>query len=327
MSSQKPVSDGRPVFARAARLLGKWLGIELAPVGHIERIISLLGGMIAIYCLIALEKGLLGATGATLLIASMGASAVLLFAVPHGALSQLWAVLVGHGVSAVVEVASSRFIADQSIAAAVAVGGTIGAMHYLRAIHPPGGATALTAVVGGPDVHALGFGFVVTPVLVNAAIMVAFAVLLNAAFEWRRYPAALRQAKLPAHPAAAPRITHADFVTALRRMGTFMDIAEADFMKLEALTQEAASDRSMRAEDIGLGRTYSNDALGAEWSIRTIVDEGPGPDGGTVIWRSVTGKGRNETGVSSRREFAAWARHEVERSDSTWVRKSVEGDE
>ncbi|MFX8373896.1 HPP family protein, partial [Acinetobacter baumannii] len=80
---------------------------------------------------------------------SMGASAVLLYAVPHGALSQPWAVLAGHAVSAVAGVAAARNISDPALAAAVAVGTAILAMHYLRAIHPPGGATALTAVVGG----------------------------------------------------------------------------------------------------------------------------------------------------------------------------------
>ena len=161
-------------------LAKKILTAENAPVSHTERAVSIAGGIAAIYLLIGLERGILGETGAAMLVASMGASAVLLFAVPHGALSQPWAVVVGHAVSALTGV----------IPSAVAVGLSNGAMHYLRAIHTPGGATALTAVIGGPAVTALGYGFIITPMLVNAIAMVALAVAINAAFTWRRYPAA-----------------------------------------------------------------------------------------------------------------------------------------
>ena len=140
--------------AAAARRL---LGIELVPVSHAERVISAIGGIVAIYVLILVERTLLGEAGAALIVASMGASAVRSFAVPHGALSQPWAVLVGHTVSAVVGVTCAKFLPDVTLASAVAVGLSIGAMHYLRAIHPPGGATALTAVIGGSQVHALGY--------------------------------------------------------------------------------------------------------------------------------------------------------------------------
>jgi len=121
----------------------------------------------------------------------MGASAVLLFAVPHGPLSQPWPVLGGHFVSALVGVACTKAIAQPMLAAPVAVGLAIGSMHYLRCIHPPGGATALSAVVGGEPVHQLGFHFVLTPVLWNAAVILLVALLFNYPFTWRRYPLAL----------------------------------------------------------------------------------------------------------------------------------------
>jgi CBS-domain-containing membrane protein len=64
-------------------------------------------------------------------------------------------------------------------------------MHYLRCIHPPSGATALTAVIGGPTVHALGYQYLVTLVLVNVVIILLIAVLVNCPFPWRRYPTPL----------------------------------------------------------------------------------------------------------------------------------------
>lgn len=77
------------------------------------------------------------------------------------------------------------------MAAALAVGTAIGVMQVLRCVHPPGGATALSAVVGGPGVHALGLQYVVTPVLLNAAVIVVVAVLFNGLLAGKRYPAHL----------------------------------------------------------------------------------------------------------------------------------------
>jgi CBS-domain-containing membrane protein len=296
-------------------------GIELAPVSHAERIISGVGGFVAIVVIFLLEHDLIGEVGAAIMVASMGASAVLLFAVPHGALSQPWAVLVGHVVSALIGVACTKLCGDTMVAAALAVGLAITAMHYLRAIHPPGGATALTAVIGGPQVHALGFSFVVTPVLINALIIVAVAVGVNALFSWRRYPVGLARAmRAPVtdHAAKSERVTHSDFVSALASIGTFVDISEEEFVRLRMLMRDAAAARRLKAEDIRLGAYYSNGAFGPEWAVRRVVDAAPGVQG-DVIWRVVAGKDRNASGASTRQAMADWAAHEVERLESTWV--------
>jgi len=138
-----------------------------------------------------ISQAQLGAAGSVGLVASMGASAVLLFAVPHGPLSQPWAVFAGHLVSALIGVACSRAIDDPALAGPLAVGLAIGAMHYLRCIHPPGGATALSAVLGGETVQQLGYWFVLTPVLLNALTLLAIALVFNYPFPWRRYPRVL----------------------------------------------------------------------------------------------------------------------------------------
>lgn len=231
----------------AATPFGRLAGIELSPVTHTERLVSMTGGFLAILLLILTEQHLLGETGAAMLIASMGASAVLLFAVPHGALSQPWAVVVGHVASAFVGVTCAWLVPNPMLAAALAVGVAIGLMHYLRAIHPPGGATALRAVVGGAQVHKLGYSFVLTPVLINALLMVVAAVALNMAFAWRRYPAALAPAaaKRP-HPSTEDLLSHADFIAALQRIGTFVDISEDEFRTLRKLMREAETARGSR---------------------------------------------------------------------------------
>lgn len=222
----------------AATPVGRLAGIELSPVTHTERLVSMTGGFAAILLLIMTEQHLLGETGAGMLIASMGASAVLLFAVPHGALSQPWAVVIGHVASAFVGVTVAKLVPNPMLAAAFAVGIAIGLMHYLRAIHPPGGATALTAVIGGAQVHDLGYTFVLTPVLINALLMVVAAVVINMAFAWRRYPAALAPASAKRKPSPDQELSHADFIAALKRIGTFVDISEDEFTLLRKLMRE-----------------------------------------------------------------------------------------
>ncbi len=308
-------------WAGSLAAIRRYLGIELAPVSHLERAVCTAGGIIGIFVLMASEREFLGETGAAWVVASMGSSAVLLYAVPHGALSQPWAVIVGHVVSALVGVTCAKLVPDLTLAAGLAVGLAIGAMHYLRAIHPPGGATAMTAVVAGSQVHDLGYQFVLTPVLANSAIMVAIAIAFNAAFHWRRYPAALGKSRTAsgASGGAAQQISHADFMSALQRIGTFIDIDEDDFLRLQQLTQEAADSRRIKVESIRLGGYYSNGAFGADWAVRMIVDEDASGNG-DVIWRCVAGRDRNKTGHCSRPDFQSWAAYEVVRSESAWVR-------
>ncbi|NOR41226.1 MAG: hypothetical protein GQ537_08455, partial [Gammaproteobacteria bacterium] len=106
----------------------KLFGIELAPVSHDERIVSAIGGFIAILSIFVASSWFVGSAGAGILVASMGASAVLLFAVPHGQLSQPWAVLGGHVISAIIGVTCAQVIGNEILAASAAVGIAIGAM-------------------------------------------------------------------------------------------------------------------------------------------------------------------------------------------------------
>ncbi|OYW31439.1 MAG: hypothetical protein B7Z47_01120 [Chthoniobacter sp. 12-60-6] len=213
----------------------RWLGIELIEVSVTEKTVSTLGGGLAILVLTAISTWALPAGGAACLITSMGASAVLLFGVPHGQLSQPWPVIAGHGISALIGVACAQLIDQPAIAAACAVGIAIGAMQQLKCIHPPGGATAFTAVMGGSAIHDLGFGFVLFPVLTNAVVMVLLAVLINYAFHWRRYPNAFHRVvhhPLPGSPPDDSLPTHEDIIAAIRSRDSFVDISEDELIEL-----------------------------------------------------------------------------------------------
>ena len=121
------------------------------------------------------------------LIAPMGASAVLLFAAPASPLAQPWSILVGNGVSALMGVLSASLVPDMAIASALAVMLAIAAMFLTRSLHPPGGAVALTAVIGGEGIRALGVGYVLLPVLLNSLLLLSLGLLYNRALG-RRYP-------------------------------------------------------------------------------------------------------------------------------------------
>ena len=219
----------------------RWLGVELDEVSAKERVVSALGGAVAILLLMYFTGTVLDLDGASMVVASMGASAVLLFAVPHGQLSQPWPVIGGHVVSALIGVTTQRMVGSVELAAAIAVGTAIGVMHVLRCIHPPGGATALVAVIGGANVHELGYGFVLRPVLLNAAVMVVLGVAFNSMFAWRRYPvAAIGRRKVP----GAMDPTHADIVTALRSIDSFIDVDEQDIVRLVNFLSKRPTDTS-----------------------------------------------------------------------------------
>lgn len=230
------------------------LGIESSPVSHAERLLSGIGGFIGIAGILLVSQGLgLGGTDQGLIVASMGASAVLLFAVPHGALSQPWPVLGGHLISAAVGVACRQGLPDHTLlAAALAVGLSIGLMHYLRCLHPPGGATALTAVIGGEAIHALGYSYLLAPIGLNLAVILGLAVLFNAPLRWRRYPVAWGRSGKPP-PAHYLALQHEDLAAALRQIDSFIDVDEDDLRTIFSLAESHARERRAQARRRAVG--------------------------------------------------------------------------
>ncbi len=200
---------------------------------HREKWLSAAGGFLGILAVLAINQQLLDLQGATMLVASMGASAVLLFAMPHGALSQPWAVFGGHLISAFIGVSCAQWLNAPLVAAPLAVGLAIGAMYYLHCLHPPGGATALVAVMGGPAVEQLGYGFIISPVLENVIVILGVAVLVNLPFPYRRYPAPLSLAQVTTGDAREKTfIAHSDLVYALSQLDSFIDVSEQDLLRI-----------------------------------------------------------------------------------------------
>ncbi|RZL11314.1 MAG: HPP family protein [Rubrivivax sp.] len=178
------------------------------------------------------------------LVAPMGASAVLLFAVPASPLAQPWSLLGGNVVSALIGVSCVKLMPVPALAAGLAVGLAIGAMLVLRCVHPPGGAVALTAVVGGPAVHQLGYGFVLMPVLLNTALLLLAALLVHR-FSGQRYPHRQQaEARPPGalHDTPTQRLgfTPDDLDVVLKRYDQVLDISRDDLEDLFRQTEMQA---------------------------------------------------------------------------------------
>lgn len=309
-------------FPRLRALL-QWLGPETNRTSHAEKWLSALGALFGVYAVLLINRDYLLLNGAMLIVASMGATAVLLFAVPHGSLSQPWSVAGGQLLSAAIGVTCQQWLPDQSITPALATGLAIGAMHYARCLHPPGGATALAAVIGGPEVHALGYGYLLTPVLSNVVVILAMAVAFNAWFPWRRYPNAWSSRGMlqPGASAAHRRggITHEDLTAALRIRNSFVDVSPAELAEIFELAL-AHAETTEHATQLALGACYSNGLIGRRWSVRRIIDEGGRPRRSMIVYKVVAGADLYQTGVCSRDEFSRWARFPVREEDGHWVR-------
>ena len=156
--------------------LWRRLGPANTPAQHREHTIGAVGALLGIGVIALIDVLATGSLAASVpLIAPMGASAVIIFCLPKSPLAQPWNVVLGNVASALAGVACARMIPDPAIAASVAIACAIAVMALLRCIHPPGGAVALTAVLGGPHIGSLGFLYAVDPVLISSAALTVVA--------------------------------------------------------------------------------------------------------------------------------------------------------
>ena len=150
---------------------------------------SWLGSFLGVAAVALLNAGLFEPRELSLLIGSFGASAVLLYGAVRSPLAQPRNLMGGHVLSAIVGVSAQLWLGGTPwLAAAVAVSVAIAVMHLTRTLHPPGGATALIAVIGGDSVHQLGYLYVLLPAALGAGVMLVIALLVNNIPKTRKYP-------------------------------------------------------------------------------------------------------------------------------------------
>lgn len=225
-----------------------WLGVDMIHVSHGERWLAGIGSVFGIAVCWGISIQFLGPASATLVIASMGAGAVLLFGVPHGALAQPWPALGGHLLSAIIGVTCAQQIDPLWLAASAAVGLSVLVMHYARCLHPPGGATALVAVIGGEDIHALGYHYVLEPVMLNALSLFCIALLFNNLIGSRRYPAAWARPNAAKPQTAASGIQPEHVRAAMKDMDLVEDISEEDLLRIIIRAEAQAARQATAAK-------------------------------------------------------------------------------
>ena len=173
------------------------------------------------------------------LVAPMAASAVLLFCVPASPLAQPWPVIGGNVVSALTGVVCAQLVPDPMFAAPLAGGLAIAMMFLLRCLHPPGGAAAMTAVLGGPAVHELGLTFAIAPVGLNTVLLVL------AALAYNRLTGAHRPHK-PAPVQPVDAIEDQDIDAALAEYGEALDVTRDDLAAIVHDAEHHAAERRAR---------------------------------------------------------------------------------
>jgi CBS domain-containing membrane protein len=247
-----------------------------------ERMRAVAGALLGLLLTAGLSMLMLGtATLPLALVAPMGASAVLLFCVPASPLAQPWSVIGGNTVAALVGVACAKAIGNPLLAAPLAGSLAILVMFLLRCLHPPSGAVALTTVLGGPAVHAAGFGFAFLPVCLNSTLIVLVALVFNN-LTGRRYPHTQQSMLQNVHatrdpvPTARVGFTKEDLDAALARYGQVLDISRDDLEAILLETEVQAYGR--RFGVVTCGAIMSKDAV-------TVSPATPLPDAWRLLRR------------------------------------------
>lgn len=170
------------------------------------------------------------------IVAPIGASAVLVFALPSSPLAQPWSVVGGNTLSALVGIACAKWIPDATLAAGVAVSLAIAVMLTLRCLHPPGGAAALLMVVAGCD----QFTYALSPVMIDSLLLVAAGVVYNNLTRrpWPHVPQ-------PRATSVTSRFSAVDLDAALAHYNQVLDVSRDDLQALLERAEASAYQRKM----------------------------------------------------------------------------------
>lgn len=260
---------GLPRLARARvrlRRLLRAVGPAMAMPSGAEPLRAGIGagfGLLACGLIVAGIGRAMGDATGMLLIAPLGATAFLVFAVPNSPLAQPWSAIVGNGVAALVAVTVLGLGLAVEPAAAIAVCGAIVAMALARAMHPPGAAVALAIVLAASIDEPPGYDFVLAPVLLDTVLLVCLAVIYNR-FTGRRYP--FRQtAPQNRHRTADPEpdrrlgLTPEDLSQLLSRFRLTQNIGAEDLGRIISAAEEAAARRIF--DDLTCSDVMSRDVV------------------------------------------------------------------
>ncbi len=154
-----------------------------------EHLWAFIGSFVGLGIICFLNFEVLSKYDLTLLIGSFGASCVLIYGAIGSPLAQPKNLFLGHIISAIIGVTIYKLLGNFIwIAAPLAVSLSIIGMQMAKALHPPGGATALIAVTGGNSITNLGYEYVFSPVITGVTILFIAALIFNNIPHKRQYP-------------------------------------------------------------------------------------------------------------------------------------------
>lgn len=219
----------------------RYLIADAAPLSPRERWNSALSALFGMLLMEGVLLALPTGTGPEIsyLLAPLGATSVILFALPHSPLAQPWSVAGGLLISAIVGLLCGLWIQPTFLAVAVGLGLAIWLTAWLRCIHPPGGAMAVVFALGAQQ-HSLSL----MTVGLNVVAVLAAVMVVNNLIPGRRYPQCLPLAA-PGKKTHPPRrnIRHEDLQYALERLDTYIDISEEDLVEIYDLATAHAYQR------------------------------------------------------------------------------------
>lgn len=247
------------------RFFRTYLIADAAPLSSGERWRSALAGLLGLLLLQALLTVIPASPATRQLLAPAGASAVILFCLPHSPLGQPWSVAGGLLISSAIGLACGHWIGVTWLAVALAVALSIWCMAALRCLHPPGGAIA----IGMASLHATNAHSLITAAA-NVLGLLMGAMVINNLLRGRRYPQCSTAPKKNDELEPLPRvgIGHQDLDYALGRIDSFLDISETDLVQVYNLATESAF---RRHSTLTCGDLMTRDVVTAEFA--TELDE------------------------------------------------------
>jgi CBS domain-containing membrane protein len=198
------------------------------------------GAALALGVAAAITWILLGETPAMpWLVAPIGASAVLVFALPASPLAQPWPVVGGDLISVAIGLASAHLIPAPMLAASVAVGAAIAVMSLCRCLHPPGGACAVLGALGSPAIAAHGWIGLLLPLGLNLVGLLVVAWIYNnlTGHSWPH------EAQPPNPPRWAGSYATADLDAVLEEWDEVLDVSREDLNALFQAVERRAEQR------------------------------------------------------------------------------------
>jgi CBS domain-containing membrane protein len=153
-----------------------------------EHLWTFFGSFVGIGLIGLLQSLYLPASDNLFLVGSFGATSVLIYGVINSPLAQPRNVIGGHLVCAFVGVTFNYLLPYPWLAAALAVSVSIVLMQVTKTLHPPGGATALIAIIGSEKIKSLGYLYIVSPILSGIIILMMVALFFNNITSNRSYP-------------------------------------------------------------------------------------------------------------------------------------------